>query len=277
MDLVLLFSFISSLFLLISAQPPPAPQIENNPHMVTYQAILNGAKPIQGSITGVSAVDGKGVDFNVNFFSFPDPSIGPYGAFSTCDFIMTCMLTTNLAYHVHVNPVPEDGNCTAAGGHLDPYTVTDAYQCPAATDPQTCQIGDLAGKHGKIDTTTLQTASYQKAYLDLFLSTTKDNTAFFGNRSVVVHAANGTRLNCGNFVLQSADMGHGNNGSTNGTQTSSGPSGSPTKTGVTGGPAVTPTETTPPPGSNEGVAGIRQWSVSAVLGMGVAALAMVAL
>lgn len=190
------------------------------------------------------------------------------------------MLTPLSAYHIHVNPIPEDGNCTAAGGHLDPYNVTDAYQCSPETPPETCQIGDLAGKHGKIDTSTFQTASYQKAYPDLFLSTTKDTTAFFGNRSIVVHAANGTRLNCGNFVLQASNMDHGHhNGSTNGTQPSSGPpGGSPTKTGVTGGPAVTPTDSTSPsPGSNGAMAGIRQWSISAVLGMGVVALAMIVL
>lgn len=84
MDLIVLFSLSSFLSLQILAQPPPAPQIEGNNHMVTYQAILNTAKVIQGSITGVSAADGKGVDFNVNFFSFPEPSIGPYGELPMC-------------------------------------------------------------------------------------------------------------------------------------------------------------------------------------------------
>jgi hypothetical protein len=37
-------------------------------------------------------------------------------------------------------------------------------------------------------------------YLDLYLSTDPNSPSFFGNRSIVVHAANGTRLNCANFT-----------------------------------------------------------------------------
>ena len=52
-------------------------------------------------------------------------------------------------------------------------------------------------------------------YLDLYLSTDPNNVAFFGNRSVVVHAANGTRLNCGNFsqMTPSETFGGTGNGS----------------------------------------------------------------
>ena len=77
---LLTFTLISSLLLLASAQAPSnAPVTENNRRLVTYEAILQTSKPIQGRVTGVSAENGTGVDFNVNFFSFPDPSIGPYG------------------------------------------------------------------------------------------------------------------------------------------------------------------------------------------------------
>jgi hypothetical protein len=64
------------LFSIVFAQ---APVIENNPSMVTFQAILQPSKPIQGTITGVSAANGTGVDFNINFFGFPDPAVGPFG------------------------------------------------------------------------------------------------------------------------------------------------------------------------------------------------------
>ena len=144
--------------------------------------------------------------------------------------------------------------------------------CPGSAPEQaaTCQVGDLAGKHGKIDTAALSTSSFQVSYLDLFLSTVPDTTAFFGNRSIVVHAANGTRLNCGNFVLQSGEMGS-DNGTSYGNPTASGSS--PTMTasasGTEGGmPAIAT--------GNEGVSGIERWSITAILGVGLAGMAMAA-
>lgn len=56
-----------------------APITENNPKMATYQAVLQETKPVQGQITGVSNENGTGVNFNVNFFGFPDASAGPFG------------------------------------------------------------------------------------------------------------------------------------------------------------------------------------------------------
>jgi hypothetical protein len=80
----------------------------------------------------------------------------------------------------------------------------------------------LSGKHGDI-ADTARDKNFQVTYLDLYVSTDPTSPTFFGNRSVVVHAGNGTRLNCGNFTKQAA---------TNGT--SSAPS--PTKTaGAEGG------------------------------------------
>ena len=56
-----------------------APMTENNPKMATYQAVLQMSQPVQGQITGVSNDNGTGVNFNVNFFGFPDASAGPFG------------------------------------------------------------------------------------------------------------------------------------------------------------------------------------------------------
>lgn len=39
------------------------------------------------------------------------------------------------------------------------------------------------------------------SYSDLYLSTQKGPASFFGNRSIVVHTNNATRLNCANFTL----------------------------------------------------------------------------
>ena len=55
-----------------------APITQNNPTRVTFQAVLQVNKPVQGQITGVSDDNGTGVNFNVNFFKFPDISVGPF-------------------------------------------------------------------------------------------------------------------------------------------------------------------------------------------------------
>lgn len=99
-------------------------------------------------------------------------------------------------YHVHVNPVPPDGNCTSAGSHLDPYNRGEVPPCDASR-PATCQVGDLSGKHGAIVATPGE--PYVVKYTDFYLSTNPDSNAFIGNRALVVHTRDGARLNCGNF------------------------------------------------------------------------------
>lgn len=53
------------------------------------------------------------------------------------------------------------------------------------------------------------------SFLDLYLSTHQGPASFFGNRSVVFHTSNATRLTCANFTLTS-----GNSTSSNGTSSS---------------------------------------------------------
>ncbi|RMZ88408.1 hypothetical protein DV736_g4370, partial [Chaetothyriales sp. CBS 134916] len=154
----------------------------DNPWRVSYQATLQADKPVQGSIVGVSGGNGTGVNLAVNFFSLPDDA-GPF------------------EYHIHENPVPSNGSCDTTGEHLDPFNATEIPPC-SPQSPSACQVGDLSGKHCKINEAGLVSiAFFQTQYLDLYLSTNNNNVAFFGNRSLVVHAANGTRLNCGSFVL----------------------------------------------------------------------------
>lgn len=102
-------------------------------------------------------------------------------------------LTLETAYHIHTEPVPANGDCYATGSHLDPYNRGETPLCNAG-DPSTCQIGDLSGKHGNATDTT-----FSAEYTDVYLSNIPGNSAFIGNRSIVIHASNGTRLNCGNF------------------------------------------------------------------------------
>lgn len=99
-------------------------------------------------------------------------------------------------YHLHVDPVPSDGNCTKTLAHLDPTERGEATLCDAS-NPASCQVGDLSGKHGSI-----QTSSYTAEYTDDFTTTKEGLGAFFGNRSIVIHFANKTRITCANFELQ---------------------------------------------------------------------------
>lgn len=106
------------------------------------------------------------------------------------------------AYHIHAHPVPSDGNCYGTGAHLDPYNRGEKPPCDLS-QPQTCQVGDLSGKHapavGALD------EPFEVEYTDYFLSTDPGNEAYFGNLSVVVHAPDAQRLNCGNFVPVGSD------------------------------------------------------------------------
>lgn len=133
---------------------------------------------ITGTITGAANSNGTGVLFTINFSGFP--SEAAYGPF---------------VYHIHNLPVSSDGNCTATMGHLDPTDRGEYHPCENIA-PQTCQAGDLAGKHGNITGTT-----FQAMYEELYLSTTPGSPYFFGDKSMVIHARNTTRLTCANFTL----------------------------------------------------------------------------
>ena len=56
---------------------------ENNPTMVAYMASLPSGTSVQGIIEGVSNANGTGVEWNVNFFQFPDASKGPFRKLET--------------------------------------------------------------------------------------------------------------------------------------------------------------------------------------------------
>ncbi|KAJ9607877.1 Cell surface superoxide dismutase [Cu-Zn] 4 [Cladophialophora chaetospira] len=213
--LALLFPLTISVLAQETSNSTNAPITENNPIRVTFQATLQSNKPVQGQITGVSNDNGTGVNFNVNFFSFPDAALGPF------------------LYHIHQYPIDTSGNCTSAGGHLSPFGRAETPPCDP-TQPDTCQPGDLSGKHGNISlageasapdgsggSNAIAAAAFQTTYLDLYVSTDPKNVAYFGNRSVVIHAANGTRLNCANFTQQMPTETFGGPGSNNTTATAS--------------------------------------------------------
>lgn len=162
-----------------------------------------------GSITISSVSDGSGVSVSVNFTGFPSES--EYGPF---------------VYHIHEYPVPANGNCTATVGHLDPTDRGEYYPCNVAA-PDTCQVGDLAGKHGNITMT-----DFVAMYSDSFLSTDPSSPAFFGDKSVVIHSTNATRLTCANFMMVTAAV--NGTGGVNASMTSGMPSPTQSVTPYTG-------------------------------------------
>lgn len=189
--------------------------VQGNPVGVTYTASLPNitTSDIRGFVAGTSNANGTGVIFNINLSGLPDASLGPF------------------LYHIHDQPVPSNGNCTATLAHQDPYIRGEIPPCDP-THPETCQTGDLAGKHGNITTNP-----FQINFLDLYLSTAQGPGSFFGNRSIVIHTSNTTRLTCANFTLTSGNI-TGFNGTSsggNGTVTGSNPVPSP----FTGGAAST--------------------------------------
>ncbi|EFY84439.1 hypothetical protein J3459_009822 [Metarhizium acridum] len=156
-----------------------APVVRNNPNVI-YEAALpkhgfyHGNIHVQGSVRASRGPGGTGVKFDVDFKSLPKEG-GPF------------------LYHIHVNRVPADGNCTKTLAHLDPYGRGEDPPCDARA-PQTCQVGDLSGKHGEP-----KIAPLKFYFVDPYVSLAEGTEAFLGNRSIVVHFANKTRIACANF------------------------------------------------------------------------------
>lgn len=168
---------------LCAADTQDAPETTNNPNVV-YQAVLpkdaffHGSLSgnVRGSVRAEPGPDGKGVKFYAHFENLPNPNeFGPS------------------IYHIHVAPVPASGNCIETLAHLDPYKRGENPPCDESK-PQTCQVGDLSGKHGKITKDP-----FRHEYVDPYASLVEGTPGFFGNRSIVVHFGNKTRITCANF------------------------------------------------------------------------------
>lgn len=143
-----------------------------------YRADFTGTKLSGGVI--FSPASGKGgVKVEVKLYGFPTEG-GPF------------------TYHIHDQPVPTDGNCTLTKAHLDPFIRGQKVPCDP-NRPQSCEVGDLAGKHGKIPADT-SNGTYYKSYDDLYLTLTQGEGSFIGNRSVVIHTNDTKRYACANIT-----------------------------------------------------------------------------
>lgn len=124
---------------------------QDNPLCVTYNASLPSSGSIQGYVSATANANGTGVFFTVYLSGLPSESLGPF-----CKSLGQCLLlypqfpnTSCAVYHIHDQPVPADGNCTETLAHLDPYIRGEIPPCDN-TQPETCQVGDLTGKHGNV-------------------------------------------------------------------------------------------------------------------------------
>lgn len=169
---------------------PTAAAVTNNPVGLVAEAVLpenswqkagfpNGGN-IKGKVVAKSGDGGVGVKFDVELSGLPEG-----GSFT---------------YHIHVNPVPENGNCSATGAHLDPTERGEDPVCDK-TKPETCQVGDLAGKYGAIPAGK---DTFSASYLDKYASLVEGTGAYFLNRSIVFHYPNKTRITCANFKITNA-------------------------------------------------------------------------
>ncbi|KAI1820743.1 superoxide dismutase [Xylaria intraflava] len=157
--------------------------VTNNPPGVVAIAVLpeDAFTPegLDGNVRGwvqvTTGPDGVGANFEVLFYNLP-PDGGPF------------------IYHIHVDPVV-DGNCTNTQAHLDPFIRGESPPCDA-TRPETCQVGDLSGKHGAVTSDP-----FIASYHDPFLSVVEGPGSYFLNRSMVFHYANTTRITCSNFKI----------------------------------------------------------------------------
>lgn len=183
--------------------------VTNNPPGVAYKAVLpesaffQPAFPeggnIHGEVVAVANSDGRGVLFTVKLRNLPKISAAlrrPPPSHPTKRRTHFADALSHTAYHLHVAPVPEDGNCTETLGRVDPYIRGQTPPCNMAA-PATCQVGDLSGKHGAIPTNV---SEWETSYIDLYASTLQGIGAFFGNRSLVIHYPNLTRITCASFA-----------------------------------------------------------------------------
>ncbi|GEQ70171.1 hypothetical protein JCM33374_g3847 [Metschnikowia sp. JCM 33374] len=162
---------LASLGQIVLSNVGGAPPKANSPTNVLYTATFNHT--ISGAVSFFSENGSAIVDVNIT--NLPE-SGGPF------------------MYHVHEKPVPSNGDCLATLGHFNPYN--GSMSAPSAASKE---VGDLSGKHGLINGTSVHTR-----YIDPFLSLNPNDDAYFGHLSVVVHYKNSTRIACANITRETS-------------------------------------------------------------------------
>lgn len=144
-----------------------APEMKSNPEGVAFRAILperqffpTSAGLVKGIVLASTNPGGTGVTYNIKITNLPEEG-GPFSMpTKNLRRLVTgqsARLTSGfLVYHIHQAPVAQNGNCNETGPHLDPFERGEMPPCNP-DQPQTCQVGDLAGKHGAITSMPFRT------------------------------------------------------------------------------------------------------------------------
>jgi hypothetical protein len=122
--------------------------VRNNPVIgETWVATFDSAA-VKGTVTAVAHTVGVNYTIDVTGLAVDK---GPYSTCSLPETFGARNPTADLCleYHIHLRAVPESGNCTETGGHLDSYVRGDTPPCESSM-PQTCEVGDLSGKYGTV-------------------------------------------------------------------------------------------------------------------------------
>lgn len=185
--------FLTSLLPLLAASPlnlkrdsnsHEAPAITNNPTDIVYRADFptfnspNVVGIVQFySLNGTTKVhiDLTGLPKNAGLFS----------------------------YHIHESGIPTiegmdmANACEAAGMHFNPFNAPLAKDiaCDSFDNDSKCQVGDLSGKHGLINTTCFETY-----YYDPYISLDPSHPSFIGGKSLVLHLEDSSKLACANIL-----------------------------------------------------------------------------
>ncbi|KAF9967154.1 hypothetical protein BGZ73_000684 [Actinomortierella ambigua] len=160
---------------------------------------IAGLASAQAPTKGSAHIDMANIDAH---FAFEKSANGVTVTINVAKGLTTAVqvLPAGFQYHIHEKPVGENNNCTATGGHLNPTSVSYAT---APCDPKnlaSCEVGDLAGKHGNL----IGTADGKLApvtYTDTQITFEGANSIV--GKSVVIHN-NVTRIACANIVTDGA-------------------------------------------------------------------------
>lgn len=149
--------------------------VKNNPVGETWVATFDGSQGVKGTVTAVGW--SIGVNYTVAVTGLPEGK-GPFN------------------FHVHLKAVPAGGTCADTGAHLDSFVRGQDPPCTASM-PQTCEVGDLSGKYGKVDGPTAT-----KTFNDPYSALDKIMLGYIGERAIVFHDNTSARIACANLVKQ---------------------------------------------------------------------------
>ncbi|KAG7172615.1 Superoxide dismutase [Cu-Zn]-like 1 [Homarus americanus] len=113
-------------------------------------------------------------------------------------------------WHIHTQSLDENGKCSSAGGHFNPFftNLTDRQKYNGTPLPHTAyEVGDLHGKHGEVTipgprTSQRDLSSGRYQWTDEWLPLLGEASVL--NKALVVHDADGdaARVACANIVME---------------------------------------------------------------------------